>query len=152
MQGRVDAAVADARNKVRKYKPLDAAGNKHTTCSALFVGYSSHPDGLTVLNSIIIRNGEGYTRAGDTPCAPGPDHAHAFWDPALGPRNPYVFVCNSFYGFGPDSAATFLIHEGLHVIGQTEDHSGSTGPGDAPTYDQIQAVVEAACYDPQIIE
>jgi hypothetical protein len=55
-------------------------------------------------------------------------------------------------GAGHFPGYAMLIHEWLHRAGQLEDLTSTAGPGDPPTSDQIQAMVEEACNDPQVIE
>jgi len=151
---RLGQARPGATNKVRREKGLDGR-TYETTCSALF---NNNPTGLTGLStavSTVFRNGEGYLAyingSWVQPCSIG---AFLFVDRGLDVGTTYtryVFVCNGFNQFAGSTAEAMLIHEWLHIATQTEDFTPTVGPGDPPTSDIIQQMVEDACDDPQRI-
>lgn len=147
MAERVEQARGPATDKVRMFKPVGSP-SQHTTCSALFLNNKIGWTGLGFANTTIFRDGTDFVAPDlSQPCASGGVHLFV-----LGPGSPYVFVCLSFTNFAADTAEAMLIHEWLHRAGQLEDLTSTTEPGNPPTSDQIQAMVEEACNDPQVIE
>ncbi len=117
-----------------------------TSCSMLFDNSPLGMSGVEILNGyVVFRRGEGVTHGSNVkPCE---NPTTGAWTTCCN-HDRVIFLCDRFAGFATSFAATLLIHEGLHVAGQLEDTSPSTGPGDPPTAGQLTSAVEAACSDP----
>lgn len=119
-----------------------------TTCTELFKNSPLRRSGVSLLDDyVIFRNGQNCEAPnGSEPCAAGA----AAWTTCCGHKRE-VFLCNSFTNLSSSTAGLRLIHELLHVAGQTEDGTSSHGPGDAPTSTQIDDLVREACQNPQVV-
>lgn len=149
-QQRLNFAKSYARTKlsrVRVNSPEPAT--LPTTCTELFKHSPLGRSGLNLLDDyVVFRNGQNCSAPdGANPCAEG----KAAWTTCCGHR-PEVFLCNSFANLSNSDAGLRLIHELLHVAGQIEDGSSTSGPGDPPTSGQINDIVRDACRDPQVVQ
>ena len=143
---RVGLAVSEAREGLTPDLVYDEDQGKlveePTECTRLFDGNPTGHTGRYLLNQhVVFRNGEGVTGpGGSVPCAQGKE----IWTTCCSHRR-YIFICDGFEDVPLPAAAANIIHELMHVAGQTEDSNGATGPGNPPNSGQITAVVKAAC-------
>lgn len=63
----------------------------------------------------------------------------------LGQHEPIIYLCNGFFEQTPELGAQIIIHELLHVAGQSEDGTPEAGPGDPPHSVDISDAVAQAC-------
>lgn len=116
-----------------------------STCTALFDGNSLGMAGKDILLSYVQFR---FAPGTQPECA-----ADKAWVRLSPPHDPYVILCPTFFDIAhqsPGAAANVLIHELLHVAGQQEDKTSSSGyPDDFPTSPQLQDVVDTACTSPQ---
>jgi hypothetical protein len=155
---RLNSAKTAASNKLalRCHKDPVTQQQKcwETTCTMLFANNPTHQPGRNLQNSVIYRMGQTYSvvKNGQPyfPCQDPSFPTLAFRDPARGPHDRYVFLCDPFFSLA-DSGDTGLIvlHEILHFAGQGEDLTTVVGVGNPPTTDQISGAVEEACTAPQ---
>lgn len=124
-----------------------------TTCTHLFrnsplgVSGKSLIDGSSPFQAV-FRNGQSCTlHNGDpSPCGSGTAAVATCCE-----HSPYVYLCDSFADLSQTDAGIRLIHELLHVAGQKENTTPSTGPGDPPTTNQLNDLVREACLNPDVI-
>jgi len=117
----------------------------HTTCSVLFENSPLGMTGGALLGNYAIFRYDNGTVPGSI-CGPS---TFAWVQGSTG--SPVIFLCDGFFQFAPPTSSFFLIHELLHVAGQMEDTTPSAGPGDPPTTNQIQVIVEEACDEPSVL-
>ena len=145
---KLNVAKNKAITKLRYYRIPDIYPpvNVPTTCSALFDNSPLGKTGVEILNEYsAFRNGEGVQNAsGAKPCD---NSSVGAWTTCCD-HDRVVYLCGSFAGASTSYASTLLIHEALHVAGQMEDSSTTTGPGNPPTTNQLTKSVEAACDNP----
>jgi hypothetical protein len=125
-----------------------------TTCTMLFANNPTHQPGRNLEGSAIYRMGQNYSilRNGQPyfPCQDPQFPTLAFRDPARGPHDRYVFLCNNFFTLAdPADSGLILLHEILHFAGQNEDLTPLVGVGNPPTTGQISDAVLDACTAPQ---
>lgn len=156
--GRITTATEVAKRMVapKKIKPPDITEPHYfvqTTCTALFWNNRLGVDSQTAFNAARFVNGTGYRTVVNGQlvdgCSALSGTTYAFVDPNRGPNDRYIFLCPSFFGIAPPDNALMMIHEVLHITGQTENRTSSAGPGDPPSSAGIQAAVEAACEAPR---
>lgn len=145
-------AKSAARSKLKRKRipDFDPPTLAPTTCTEMF---ENSPLGMTgidlLLNYAIFRDGQDVADAsGVKPCKVS--SARAAWTTCCS-HDPVVYLCDGFYSLGSSSAAIVLIHELLHVAGQLEDGTTTTGPGNPPTTNQIQSTVTQACTNPEVV-
>lgn len=142
-------AVTSAKNaameKVRGEKVPDMKGVwEPTRCTDLFGHNPLGRTGASILGSyVVFRDGTGVKDANNVDvCGTG---TVAAWTQCCR-HEPVVFICPSkFMGLPADDKMMKLIHEAMHVAGQTEDTDGSVGPSDPPNPGQIDDAVRKAC-------
>lgn len=124
-----------------------------TTCTALFRNSPLGVAGKTLLDEnapfhAIFRKGENCTLPNGQP-SPCSSSIAAFTTCCN--HSPYVYLCDSFADYSHTDGGIRLIHELLHVAGQREDTSTTTGPGNPPTTNQLNDLVREACLNPEVI-
>lgn len=124
-----------------------------TTCTHLFRNSPLHLSGKSLLDGAapfhaIFRNGQNCTlhNGEPSPCSSSTAAVATCCE-----HSPYVYLCDSFAGLSQSDAGIRLLHELLHVAGQKEDSTPTTGPGDPPTTNQLNDLVREACLNPQVI-
>lgn len=121
-----------------------------TTCTVLFRNSPLPLSGLDLLkNYVVPRYGGGGCNPEGGAVNQCTASGASMWTTTN--HNRIVYVCDSFFTMTTSQRAHKIIHELLHVAGQTEDQTTSTGPGDAPTPTLIDQLVTAACQNPQVI-
>lgn len=142
----VGSANSAAARKVHGDRVYDDLSGKYiyepTPCTDLFYGSKFNEDGWSLLNYYIsYRYGEGVRDShGSVPCASGA----AAWTECCNYQK-YVFICDAFKNMSASTQQAILIHEAMHVAGQLEDGSSTSGPGDPPNTSEITSTVRAAC-------
>lgn len=124
-----------------------------TTCSLLFRHSPLGLAGKTLLDDsapfhALFRNGQNCTlpNGGPSPCSSGVAAVSSCCT-----HSPYIYLCDSFSNLNQTEGGLLLIHELLHVAGQMEDTTTTTGPGNPPTTNQLNDLVRAACLNPQVV-
>lgn len=124
-----------------------------TTCTALFRNSRLGVPAKSLLDEnapfhAIFRRGQNCTlpNGQTSPCGSGV----AAYTTCCS-HSPYVYLCDSFANLTSTDAGIRVIHELLHIAGQREDETSSTGPGDPPTSNQLNDLVRVACVNPQVI-
>jgi hypothetical protein len=144
--------VSQAKNaavlKTRGEHVTDEGTNKGTwlptACTDLFLNSPLGRTGASLLgNYIVYRDGTGVKdAAGVDVCG---SNTVAAWTKCC-EHDPVVFICPSrFNSSSASDRVKYLIHEALHVGGQSEDKNGSVGPDDPPNSTNINDIVDAAC-------
>lgn len=113
--------------------------NNDPECQKLLAGSPLTENGDWLLTKIQYRKGE--TVPGSLCSKPNV----AAFARNVPQHEPIVYLCNLFFFLDAVGAGQVLIHEMLHVAGQSEDSTQSTGPGDAPSSEAIHDTVTAAC-------
>lgn len=139
-------AKNSAWSKVRGDSSIGPTGKPMYTlnkCSSLFFNNPMGELGHNLIDNYIVgRNGEGMRGPdGTIPCD---NPAVSIWTTCCN-HDPDIFVCASFEGLSATMQIALLIHETMHVAGQTEDQTPTSGPGDAPTTSDITSTVREAC-------
>ena len=113
-----------------------------TNCTDLFQGSKFNEQGWSLMqNYIEFRSGVGVQDAsGQVPCSNGA----AAWTTCC-QNTKYVFICGSFSAMSFADQQAVLIHEAMHVAGQTEVPGGSGTPSSSPSSQEITAAVKAGC-------
>lgn len=106
-------------------------------CKALFHGSPLTENAAWLLSKIQFRNGQGMSGCAKKGTAAFVRHP--------GKHEPIVFLCEAYFESSYLYAGQLLIHELLHVAGQSEDSTATSGPGDSPSSIGIQLVVMKAC-------
>lgn len=139
-----DQAKSAATVKLRGTRIEDMKGVfEPNQCTELFDNSPLNMRGLDLLDYVIFRNGTGVRDPNDSsrvPCT-----TFAAWTTCC-THDRVVYVCPSnFNSMSRDARTAVLIHELLHVAGQREDLTNTSGPDDPPTTSQIQTIVKNAC-------
>lgn len=142
----ISAAKQLAWQRLRGDSNCCLAGKPYYTpneCTKLFLGNELGMLGAQLIqNYVNFRNGEGVKdKDGNTPCS---SPTMSAWTTCCN-HDPDVLVCDKFKNLSASDAAAILIHEVLHVAGQPEDTTPTSGPGNAPTTNDITASVTEAC-------
>lgn len=142
----VEAARLDAIAEARRERWCDEFDCYwlNTECSELFGGSPLGLTGGQLLGSYItFRSGEGYMDpvSQSYPCTANSQWAAFAFNTS---HSPYVMICDRFMDLSENDRTAILLHEALHVGGQLEG-LGGTGPGQAPTSEEITDRIKQAC-------
>lgn len=113
-----------------------------TECTMLFDNNKLGMKAVGLFTSSVLRHGQQQIASnGSQPCLRPNTYA---WTECCD-HSPFIFLCDAWATQSTNDASLSIIHELLHVAGQTEDTTSSAGPGNPPTSEEIDQVVRLAC-------
>jgi hypothetical protein len=143
VSNKLQIAKSNAATKLKGEWDSELLRFEPDECTELFDSSPLGISGKGLLSSYVtFRSGTNLQDSkGNVPCN---DPNVALWTVCC-EHSPYIFICDSFKNHTTSSATALLIHELMHIGGQTEDKNGTIGAGDPPNTSQITAAVRSAC-------